>query len=127
MGTDDHAFPVLDDGRLVGLVTPDDMRQVSRDKWNTTTAREIMTPTDELVATKLEEDAAEALNKLRRRDVRQLPVLREGNLAGLVRRRDISSWRQREYRRCRSHIARLSIRRHRRIGYQVEHVYPRQA
>ena len=96
MGTDDHAFPVLADGRLVGLVTPDDMRQVSRDKWNTTTVREIMTPADQLVATNLEEDATEVLNKLRQRDVRQLPVLREGNLAGLVRHRDISRWLQLE-------------------------------
>lgn len=96
MGTDDHAFPVMDDGRLVGLVTLDDMRQVSRDAWTTTTVREIMTPADQLVATNSEEDAAEALNKLRQRDVRQLPVLREGNLAGLLRRRDIIRWLQLE-------------------------------
>lgn len=96
MGTDDHAFPVMDDGRLVGLVTLDDMRQVSRDNWDTTTVREIMTPAAQLVATNPEEDAAEALNKLRQRDVRQLPVLREGSLAGWVRRRDIIRWLQLE-------------------------------
>jgi Zn-dependent protease/predicted transcriptional regulator len=96
MGTDDHAFPVMDDGRLVGLVTLDDMRQVSRDKWNTTIVREIMTPAGQLIATEPEEDAAQVLNKLRQRDVRQLPVLRKGNLAGWVRRRDIMRWLQLE-------------------------------
>jgi Zn-dependent protease/CBS domain-containing protein len=96
LGTDSHAFPVMDDSRLVGLVTLDDMRQVSRDTWDTTTVREIMTPADQLVATNPEEDAAEALNKLRQCDVRQLPVLREGSLAGWVRRRDIIKWLQLE-------------------------------
>jgi Zn-dependent protease len=99
MASDDHAFPVMDDGLLVGLVTLDDMRQVSRDKWDATTVREIMTPADQLVATNLEEDVAEALTKLRQRDFRQLPVLRAGKLAGLLRRQDIIRWLQLEAER----------------------------
>lgn len=96
MGTDDHAFPVMDDGHLVGLVTLEDVRKVSRDDWDTTFVREIMTPADQLAATNPEEDADEALSRLRQRDVRQLPVLRDGKLAGLLRRRDIIQWLQLE-------------------------------
>jgi predicted transcriptional regulator len=94
MGTDDQAFPVLDDGRLVGLVTLEDVRKVSRDAWDTTTVSEIMTPADQLVVVAPQEDAAEALEKLTQRDVRQLPVLRDGQLVGLLRRRDIVKWLQ---------------------------------
>jgi Zn-dependent protease/CBS domain-containing protein len=94
MGTDDHSFPVLDDGRLIGLVTLEDVRSVPRNAWETTVVRQIMTSADQLLTVAPDEDAAEALNKLMGHDVRQLPVLRDGELAGLLRRRDIVKWLQ---------------------------------
>jgi Zn-dependent protease/predicted transcriptional regulator len=94
MGTDDHAFPVLDNGRLLGIVTLDDVRKVSHDAWDTVTVREIMTPADQLTVVTADEDAAEALNKLTQRDVGQMPVLRNGQLVGLLRRQDLVKWLQ---------------------------------
>jgi Zn-dependent protease len=88
MGTDDHAFPV------VGLVTLEDVRSVSREAWDRTTVREIMTPAEQLTVVSTQEDAAETLNKLMQRDVRQLPVIHNGHLAGVLRRRDIVKWLQ---------------------------------
>jgi Zn-dependent protease/CBS domain-containing protein len=94
MGTDDHAFPVIDNGQLVGLVTLEDMRAIPRTSWEDTTVRQIMTPSDQLVSVTTEEDAAEALSQLQARDVRQLPVMDNSSLAGLLRRRDIVKWLQ---------------------------------
>jgi Zn-dependent protease/predicted transcriptional regulator len=94
MGADDHAFPVMDNGRLVGLVSLEDIRKVSRDVWDTTGVRQIMTPADQLVVTTPEEDAAAALDKLMQRGVGQLPVLHVGRLVGLLRRHDILKWLQ---------------------------------
>ncbi len=94
MGTDDHAFPVIEGGQLVGLVTLEDIRAIRRDSWRNTRVREIMTPADQLVSIQSEDDAAEALIKLRSRDVRQLPIMQDGTLAGLLRRRDIVKWLQ---------------------------------
>jgi Zn-dependent protease/CBS domain-containing protein len=94
MKTDDHAFPVMEDGRLVGLVTLEDVRSLSRGQWDGTPVRKIMTPAEELVTVKPEVDAAEALDKLMARDVRQLPVIENGSLAGCLRRRDIVKWLQ---------------------------------
>ena len=94
MRSDDQAFPVLDDGRLAGLVTLEDVRKVARDAWETTTVATIMTPTEKLIVVTAGEDAAEALDKLVRSDVRQLPVLRDDQLLGLLRRRDIIKWLQ---------------------------------
>jgi CBS domain-containing protein len=94
MVKDDHAFPVVDEGRLAGLVTLEDVRAIPRTSWSRTKVREIMTPARQLVSVTAEEDAAEALNKLQARDVRQLPVMRNGSLAGLLRRRDIVKWLQ---------------------------------
>jgi Zn-dependent protease/predicted transcriptional regulator len=94
MEADDHAFPVVDDGRLAGLVTLEDVRSRSRDRWDEILVREIMTPAAELVTVAPETDAAEALERLMARDVRQLPVMENGSLSGCLRRRDIVKWLQ---------------------------------
>ncbi|MHB8630290.1 MAG: site-2 protease family protein [Aggregatilineales bacterium] len=92
MGTDDYAFPVIDDGQLMGIVTLEDIRTVARDAWDTRIVHQIMTPTDKLVVAAPEEDADDALNKLAKRNVRQLPVMHEGKLVGLLRQRDLLKW-----------------------------------
>jgi Zn-dependent protease/CBS domain-containing protein len=94
MGTDERAFPVVDNGDLVGLVSLEDVRAVSQDQWESTLVSEIMTPASELMTLTPAEDADEAMHKLRQRDVRQLPVLENGHLTGLLRRRDILRWLQ---------------------------------
>jgi Zn-dependent protease/predicted transcriptional regulator len=92
MGTDDHAFPVLDQGKVAGIVTLEDVRSVSRDAWDATNVQEILTPIEQLTAVRQDQGAAEAMNKLSDRDVRLLPVLSDGTLAGVLRRRDIIRW-----------------------------------
>lgn len=94
MGTDDHAFPVKEDDEMVGLVTLDDIRDLQRDKWSQATVGEIMTPRNQLSTIPPDEDAADALSELSNRDVRQLPVMRNGQLVGVLRRRDIVQWLQ---------------------------------
>lgn len=94
MGHDDHAFPVIEDGRLVGLVTLEDVRHTSREAWEVTVVREIMTPADRLVVVRPGQDAAEALNKLTERGVGQLPVTEDHRLLGLLRRQDLVNWLQ---------------------------------
>ena len=51
-----------------------------------------MTPTNKLVVAARDEDAADALDKLAKSDVHQLPVVRDGKLVGLLRQRDILKW-----------------------------------
>jgi Zn-dependent protease len=94
MGTDDQAFPILEGDRLAGLVTLEDVRKVAHDAWDSTIVKDIMTPADKLIAVSPDEDAGQALEKLSSNDVRQLPVLSNGELVGLLRRRDIIKWLQ---------------------------------
>jgi CBS domain-containing protein len=94
MGTDDHAFPVMEDGTLVGMVTLNDVRSVHREQWDYTKVRDIMTPLNELVTVTPQEDASDALNKMTQRDLRQLPVVSDGHLEGMLRRRDLVRWLQ---------------------------------
>ena len=92
MGTDERAFPVMDGERLVGLVCLEDIRKVPREAWEQTTVGEIMTDTNHLDVVTASEYAGDALEKLTRRDVRQAPVVENGRLVGLLRRRDILKW-----------------------------------
>lgn len=94
MKTDEYGFPVLDDGQLVGIVTLDDVRSRDRKQWEETPVREIMTPVEDLVVVEPDTDAADALEQLTGRDVRQLPVMDDGSLTGCLRRRDIVKWLQ---------------------------------
>jgi len=89
MGTDEHAFPVKEDSRLMGLVTLEDVRKVARENWEVTTVSQIMTPRESLVIMAPGDDASEALEKLAMRDIRQLPVLQGELFVGLLRLRDI--------------------------------------
>jgi Zn-dependent protease/CBS domain-containing protein len=92
LGTDEHAFPVVEDERLDGLVCLEDVRKVPREAWTTTTVRQIMTPAGELVVLAPEEEVTAALHRLAGRDVSQIPVLRAGRFVGMLRRRDIVRW-----------------------------------
>lgn len=94
MGTDERAFPVIEGERLVGLVCLEDVRKIPREEWNQTLVNQVMTPADQLDIVSPREDATDALAKLARRDVRQVPVVQNGELVGMLRRRDIMRWLQ---------------------------------
>ena len=94
MKTDERAFPVVEDDRLVGLVTLEDIRKVPPEAWDTTPVIEIMTPVDRLTIMQPQDNAATALDRLVAQDVRQVPVVSDGHLVGLIRRRDIMHWLQ---------------------------------
>jgi Zn-dependent protease/CBS domain-containing protein len=94
MGTDERGFPVMEADRLVGMVCLDDIRRVPRTEWETTMVRSIMTPADRVAVARPEESADEALSALARKDVRQMPVIENGRVVGILRRRDIMHWLQ---------------------------------
>jgi Zn-dependent protease/CBS domain-containing protein len=94
MNRDDHAFPVEVDGELVGLVTLEDVRTIGREQWDTTYVRDVMTPDSRLATLPATAEADEALHQLSQLDVSQMPVVENGRLVGLIRRRDIMKWLQ---------------------------------
>ena len=95
MRTDERAFPVLRDGdHLAGLVCLDDVRKVPREDWETTRVQQIMTPMDQVAVVTPQDEVGEAFTVLTGRDVNQVPVVQDGHLVGMLRRRDILTWLQ---------------------------------
>jgi Zn-dependent protease/CBS domain-containing protein len=92
--TDERAFPVVEGDRLAGLVCLEDVRQVPRTAWDTTPVSQIMTPASQLAVVEPRDDASKAVQQLGQRDVRQIPVVQDGHVVGMLRRRDVLRWLQ---------------------------------
>ncbi len=81
-----RAFPVEDDGKLVGIVSVADVRRMPRDAWPLHRVAEIMTPIGGVEALRPEDDAQRGLERLLRNDLAQLPVTEDGRIVGLFER-----------------------------------------
>ena len=83
--------PIVEDGRLVGIVTDRDIvvRVVAEGRDpDATTVREIAST--ELVTVSPDDDLDDALNRLAERQVRRLPVVEGDRLVGIVAQADIA-------------------------------------
>lgn len=87
-----RCFPVVDDGRLEGLVCLEDIRRAAREAWPETPVERVMTPRGQLVTVDADADAADALEQLSRSGVDQLPVMEGETFKGLLRREGILRW-----------------------------------
>jgi Zn-dependent protease len=92
MQTDQRSFPVYDGERWVGLVTVEDVRQLSKSEWDTTSVADVMTPRAELATVNLEADADQTLQRMMREGQDQIPVVDRGEVRGFVRQQDIVKW-----------------------------------
>lgn len=84
-----RCFIAVKEGRLIGLVTPKEVRTVNPESWSTTHLSEIMRKADQIHFVPREMSAKDALEIMGREDVNQLPVLANGRLEGIVSRAHI--------------------------------------
>jgi Zn-dependent protease/CBS domain-containing protein len=81
-------FPVVSDGTLVGMVTLSDVREVREVERDAYRVEEVMT--SDVVTTRPDADAIDALQELQKNDIGRLPVVNEaGALIGIVSRTDL--------------------------------------
>jgi Zn-dependent protease/CBS domain-containing protein len=90
--SDQRAYPVVDRGRLVGMICLRDVHKVPRTDWSSTAVSAVMTPVDGLASVGPDDTSLHAMTILGERGVNQLPVLERGRVLGLVRREDILRW-----------------------------------
>src|SRR5437762_3776251 len=82
-------FAVQENGQVIGLITPHEVKDIERDRWQQMTVREAMRPLDRLHSIKPTTPVAEALEAMGREDVNQLVVLSNSHLDGIVSRGNI--------------------------------------
>ncbi|MBK1699637.1 peptidase M50 [Thiococcus pfennigii] len=92
LGSSQRAFPVVVDGRLMGLVCLADVRQLPRERRTETRVSEIMTPYERLLTLSPQGRASEAVALLGEHRINQVPVVEGGRILGLVSREDILKW-----------------------------------
>jgi CIC family chloride channel protein len=80
-------FPVLEDGKLVGIITFEDVEKVPIEKRAETKVKEVMTPNP--VTVKPKDDLKTALERMVVRGVGRLPVVENGKLVGIITKGDI--------------------------------------
>ncbi|MDL5363582.1 M50 family metallopeptidase [Halalkalicoccus sp. NIPERK01] len=80
-------YPVMDGGRLVGVVTLSDAREVDAVERDAFTVEDVMTTELETIAPDAE--AIDALNRMQQRRIGRLLVVEGGDLAGLISRTDL--------------------------------------
>jgi Zn-dependent protease/CBS domain-containing protein len=84
--TGQRCFVVVDNGRLVGLITPHEVKDQPRERWPGLTVAEAMRPLAQLRTIRADTPVAEALETMGREDVNQLPVTANGHLEGVIAR-----------------------------------------
>lgn len=84
-----RCFLVERDGRLAGLVTIAELKQVNRSDWDRLRVEDAMRPLAELRTIGPDTPASETLEIMSRNDVNQLPVVSNGRIDGIVSRGNI--------------------------------------
>ena len=79
-------FLVVQDGHLLGLITPNEVRTVETRAWPFTPVRSVMRSADKVDYVSRDMPAMEALEAMGGEDVNQLPVISDGRVEGIVSR-----------------------------------------
>ena len=92
--TGHRCFVVEEQSRIVGLITPHEIKSIPPAQWSYTTVDQVMRPLEELRTATGNTPAIEALEVMGREDVNQLPVVNNGQLVGMISRSNILSFLQ---------------------------------
>jgi Zn-dependent protease/predicted transcriptional regulator len=84
-----RCFLVVQDSRLLGLMTPHEVRAVDPEAWPSTPVRSAMRSVERIHSISGEMPAMEALETMAREDINQLPVISDGRVEGVVTRAHI--------------------------------------
>jgi CBS domain-containing protein len=92
--SEDRTMLVTEGSDVVGMVAMNDIENSSRQIGSSIPVSDVMTPVADLVCVTPDQDVAEAFDHLQRLDLRQMPVVLNNRIVGLLRRKDILRWLQ---------------------------------
>ncbi len=86
-------YPVTDDGKLVGIITFDDISKIPENERDML-IKDIMTR--ELILSDPNEDLVETIGKLNKNRIGRVPVVKNGEIVGIVSKTDITNTLQKK-------------------------------
>jgi Zn-dependent protease/predicted transcriptional regulator len=89
-----RCFVVVQNGRQVGLITANELKQVERRRWPFTTIAQVARPLEKVHTVSADMPLTQAWELMVREDVNQLPVLANGRLAGVISRSHVLQFLQ---------------------------------
>lgn len=81
-----RCFPVVEDGRVFGIITLHHVKTVPQEQWATTTVGQAMTPFEQTKKVRPDQDLFEILEFMTAEDINQVPVVEDGKLVGMISR-----------------------------------------
>jgi Zn-dependent protease/predicted transcriptional regulator len=81
-----RCFVVTQNGRVAGLITPHEVKQIERSDWASRSVQSAMRPLEKIQAVTPDMPAIKALELMTRADINQMPVISDGHLEGLFSR-----------------------------------------
>jgi CBS domain-containing protein len=86
LATGRRCFPVVEDGRLKGLLTLHNVKGVPQARWDSVKVEEVMTPLADLKAIGPDDGLWPAMQEMTEEGVNQLPVIERDQLIGMLGR-----------------------------------------
>ncbi len=90
-----NTFPVVSQGRTIGLVTMASVRNVPREEWRATIVDDIAEPLSELCTVSPYHSVGDVVDKLMQGEVGRVVVVQDGEVLGLITPRDLITWLER--------------------------------
>jgi predicted transcriptional regulator len=84
-----HMFPVVRDSEVLGCVSTNEVKKISREEWARHSVREMMAPCSEENTVLPTTDAMDVLSTLQRSGASRLMVMDEDRLVGVVSLKDL--------------------------------------
>jgi Zn-dependent protease len=84
-----RCFIVSRENHVAGIITPNEVRRVSRENWHQTSVQSVMRPLDNLRKVPPEMPALKAVELMSRENLNQLAVVSDGKLLGIFSRGQI--------------------------------------
>jgi Zn-dependent protease/predicted transcriptional regulator len=89
-----RCFMVMQNGQVAGLITPNEVKGVDRERWEQTSVQSVMRPLGQLQTATADSPALQALEIMSRNDINQLPVVSNGRVEGVLSRSHILRYLQ---------------------------------
>lgn len=89
-----RCFVVEENGKVAGLVTPNEVRTVDRAKWPFTLLEDVMRPISQMRTVAPDTPVTDALEVMTGANASQLPVVSEGHLDGIISRAEVAQYFQ---------------------------------